>query len=143
MSDPAPNPEAIRATWRWLAHAPHGVSEVRVIRPSGGVLGIGFFDDEEAFVRECVRCNATGNVYVGIQPRPRRLLETARNTVRPLKSGATKKDIEVLTATVIDLDPVRPKDTASTEAELSQAIDSRDASCRLVRRRGPGAVRGS
>jgi hypothetical protein len=122
MSDPAPNPEAIRTTWRWLAHAPHGVSEVRVIRPAGGVVGIGFFDDEVAFVRECVRCNATGNVYVGIQPRPRRLLETARNAVRPLKSGATKKDIEVLTATVIDLDPVRPKDTASTDAELRRAM---------------------
>lgn len=93
MSDPAPNPEAIRATWRWLAHGPHGVSEVRVIRASGGVVSIGFFDDEESFVRECARCNATGNVYVGIQP---------RNTVRPLKSGATKKDIEILTATVND-----------------------------------------
>lgn len=122
MSGPVPNPEAIRATWRWLAHAPHGISEVRVIRPSGGVVGIGFFDDEEAFIRECVRCNAAGNVYVGIQPRPRRLLETARNTVRPLKAGAAKKDIEVLTATVIDLDPVRPKDTASTDAELNHAI---------------------
>jgi hypothetical protein len=121
---PVPNPEAIRATWRWLAHAPHGVAEVRVIRPSGGVQGIGFFDDEDAFVRECVRCNATGNVYVGIQPRPHRLLASARNTVRPLNSGAAKKDIGVLTATVIDLDPVRPKDSASTEAELSQAIEA-------------------
>ncbi|MDP1826622.1 MAG: hypothetical protein Q8L48_25350 [Archangium sp.] len=124
MSGPLPNPEAIRATWRWLAHAPHGVSEVRVIRPSGGVVGIGFFDDEDAFVRECVRCNSTGNVYVGIQPRPTRLLGSARNTVRPLNTGAAKKDIEVLTATVIDLDPVRPKDSASTEHELSQALDA-------------------
>jgi hypothetical protein len=122
VTSPAPNPEAIRATWRWLAHAPHGVSEVRVIRPSGGVVGLGFFDDEDAFVRECIRCNAAGNVYVGIQPRPHRFLETARNTVRPLKAGAAKKDIEVLAATVIDLDPVRPKDTASTNAELSEAI---------------------
>ncbi|MGI5865847.1 MAG: hypothetical protein ACOX6T_27845, partial [Myxococcales bacterium] len=79
MSGLAPNHDAIRATWRWLAHAPHGISEVRVIRPAGGIVGIGFFDDEEAFVRECVRTNAVGNVYVGIQPRPRRLLELASN----------------------------------------------------------------
>src|SRR5690606_749949 len=82
--------------------------------------------NEEAFVRECVRTNAVGNVYVGIQPRPRRLLELAPNVVRPLKTGAGRKDIEVITATVIDLDPVRPKDTASTEAELALAMAAAD-----------------
>lgn len=122
MSALAPDEEAIRSTWRWLAHGAHGVSEVRVIRPAGGILGIGFFDDEDAFVRECARTNAAGNVYVGIQPRPRRLFELAPNAVRPLKSGAGRKDIEIVTATVIDLDPVRPKDTASTDAELAMAI---------------------
>jgi len=127
MTVPVPNPDTIRATWRWLAHAAHGVSEVRVIRPAGGIVGIGFFDDEEAFVRECLRTNAAGNVYVGIQPRPRRLFELAPNVVRPLKSGAGRKDIDVITATVIDLDPVRPKDTASTDAELTLAMSAAEA----------------
>ena len=128
MIHPEPSAAAIRETWRWLAHAPHGVSEVRVIRPGGGgIVGIGFFDDEEAFVRECLRTNAAGNVYVGIQPRPRRLLDQAPNAIRPLKSGAGRKDIEVVTGTVIDLDPVRPKDTASTEEELQQALDAATA----------------
>jgi len=130
MRDPRPDPEAIRAAYRWLAHGEHGVSEVRVIRPGKGIVGIGFFDDEEAFVAECVRTNAAGNVYVGIQPRPRRLLEQAPNAVRPLKSGAGRKDIEVVTATVIDLDPVRPKDTASTDEELAAAVQAADAACR-------------
>lgn len=127
MKDLRPDPEAIRATYRWLAHAEHGVSEVRVIRPGKGIVGIGFFDDEDAFVSECVRTNAAANVYVGIQPRPRRLLEQAPNAVRPLKSGAGRKDIEVVTATVIDVDPVRPKDTASTEEELAAAMEAADA----------------
>ena len=83
---------------------------------------IHIFDDEEDFVRECVRTNAIGNVYVGIQPRPRRLFDAAPNVVRPLKTGAGRKDIEVITATVIDLDPARPKDTASTDAELALAM---------------------
>ncbi|WP_375757400.1 hypothetical protein [Corallococcus exercitus] len=122
MSALAPDESSIRSTWRWLAHGAHGVSEVRVIRPAGGIIGIGFFDDEDAFVHECVRTNAAGNVYVGIQPRPRRLFELAPNVVRPLKTGAGRKDIEVITATVIDLDPVRPKDTASTDAELALAM---------------------
>ncbi|TQF08601.1 hypothetical protein FJV41_49050, partial [Myxococcus llanfairpwllgwyngyllgogerychwyrndrobwllllantysiliogogogochensis] len=118
-----PNPDAIRATWRWLAHAQHGVSEVRVIRPGGGgLVGLGFFDAEEAFVAACVEANAAGNVYVGIQPRPRRLLELAPNVLRPLRTGAGSKDIAVVTATVVDLDPMRPKDSASTEDELALTL---------------------
>ena len=136
MRAPRPDPEAIRATYRWLAHSAHGVSEVRVIRPRKGIVGIGFFDDEEAFVSECVRTNAAGNVYVGIQPRPRRLLELAPNAVRPLKSGAGRKDIEVITATVIDLDPVRPKDAASTDDELAVAVEAAVAGAAWAERAG-------
>lgn len=127
-TETTPNPESIRSTWRWLAHAPHGVSEVRVIRPGGGgIVGIGYFNDEEAFVAACVEANAAGNVYVGIQPRPRRLLELAPNVLRPLRTGAGSKDIELVTATVVDLDPVRPKDTASTEDELSLTLQVAEA----------------
>ena len=122
MTSPQPNPDSIRATWRWMAHTSHGVSEVRVIRPGGGVVGIGFFDDEDAFLRECVRGNEAGNVYVGIQPRPARLLIQARNTLKSLRTGASAKDVEVVTATVVDLDPVRPRDTASSNAELEEAL---------------------
>ena len=124
MSPAKPNPEVIRATYRWLAHQGHGVSEVRVIQPGKGILGIGFFDDEDSFVSECLRSNAIANVYVGIQPRPRRFLKRASNAIHKLKSGASIKDIEVVTATVIDMDPERPKDTASTEAELQAAMDA-------------------
>lgn len=136
MKELRPDPEAIRSTYRWLAHGEHGVSEVRVIRPGKGIVGIGFFDDEDAFVAECVRTNAAGNVYVGIQPRPRRLLDLAPNAVRPLKSGAGRKDIEVVTATVIDLDPARPKDTASTEEELAAAVKAADAAAAWAERAG-------
>ena len=127
-----PDESTIRAAWRWLAHRAHGVSEVRVIRPAGGIIGIGFFDDEDAFVRECVRTNAAGNVYVGIQPRPRRLFDTAPNVVRPLKTGAGRKDIEVITATVIDLDPaLRLEHNAVGGLDFTHAR-------RLVRRRRAG-----
>jgi len=136
MKELRPDAEAIRATYRWLAHAEHGVSEVRVIRPGKGIVGIGFFDDEDAFVSECVRTNAAGNVYVGIQPRPQRLFDQAPNAVRPLKSGAGRKDIEVVTATVIDLDPVRPKDAASTEEELAQALQGADAAATWIESEG-------
>jgi hypothetical protein len=136
MNEPRPDPDVIRATYRWLAHAAHGVTEVRVIRPGGGIVGIGFFDDEEAFVAECVRTNAAGNVYAGIQPRPRRLFDMAPNAVRPLKSGAGRKDIEVVTATVIDLDPARPKDTASTDDELAAAVEAASMAATWAERSG-------
>jgi hypothetical protein len=136
MNEPRPDPEVIRATYRWLAHAAHGVTEVRVIRPGGGIVGIGFFDDEDAFVAECVRTNAAGNVYAGIQPRPRRLFDMAPNAIRPLKSGAGRKDIEVVTATVIDLDPVRPKDTASTDDELAAAVEAASMAATWAERSG-------
>ncbi|MCP3105374.1 hypothetical protein LZ198_41580 [Myxococcus sp. K15C18031901] len=135
-----PNPDAIRSTWRWLAHAQHGVSEVRVIRQGGGgAVGLGFFDDEESFVSACVEANADANVYVGIQPRPRRLLELSSNVLRPLRTGAGNKDIEVVMATVVDLDPVRPKDTASTEDELSLTLRAAEAAAAWCE--GQGLVR--
>ncbi len=113
---------SIAATWRWLSHAAHGVSEVRVILPRDGLVGLGFFDREDAFVRACCRANVGANVYVGIQPRPRRFLARAPNVIRPRGRGARNEDIERLVGTVIDLDPVRPKGEAATDEELAAAV---------------------
>ncbi len=116
------NEANIRATRRFLAHEGHGVTEVRVISPGRGITGIGYFDDEDAFVTACAKASGTGNVYVGIQPRPARFLAQAPNRLAHLRVGAHDQDIEQVTAIVMDLDPVRPKDTASTEEELAQAV---------------------
>lgn len=116
------NEADIRATRRFLAHAEHGVTEVRVISPGRGVTGIGYFDDEDAFVAACAEASGAGNVYVGIQPRSARFLAQAPNRLAYLRAGAHDQDIENVTAIVMDLDPVRPKDTASTEEELGQAV---------------------
>ena len=94
-----------------------------MISPHHEVLGIGFFDDEDAFVAACTEANGTGNVYAGIQPRPRRFFEQAPNRLARLRRGAHDQDIEHVTALALDLDPVRPKDTASTDEELERAID--------------------
>jgi hypothetical protein len=122
-AEPAFNETDVRATWRFLAHTGLGVTEGRIISPHHEVLGIGFFDDEDAFVAACAAANGTGNVYVGIQPRPRRFFEQAPNRLARLRRGAHDHDIERVTALVLDLDPVRPKDRASTDDELEQAID--------------------
>jgi hypothetical protein len=117
----SPNEDSIRATWQWLGHAAHGVSEVRVIGGRGQPL-IGYFDAEAAFVSECVRGNALGNVYVGIQPRPRRMFDLAPNRLMRGIAGGKAQDIETLTALVVDLDPKRPTKTGSTDAEVERAL---------------------
>ena len=120
------DPEVLRQTWRWLAHGGHGFTEVRVIKPDDGPKGMGYFDDEDAFVRECVRANRPGfQVYVGIQPRPRSKFERV-NVLNEARSrfGGHNDDVRVLTATVIDIDPKRPKRQASTAEELEGAMDA-------------------
>jgi hypothetical protein len=112
----------VRACYEFLAHGARGVSEIRVIAPGHGIVGIGYFDNADAFVRACAEATGKGNVYVGIQPRPREFFTQAPNRLERLKCGARDEDIEWLSSIVIDIDPVRPKDTASTNEELARAI---------------------
>jgi hypothetical protein len=128
--------EDVRAAYRLLAHAGRGVTEVRVIHPGRGIAGIGFFDDEDAFVSACAEHSGKANVYAGIQPRPSRFLADASNRVAPLNHGAKDDDIEWLTSIVVDLDPVRPKDTASTDAELALAVERAEAAAAWIESKG-------
>jgi len=113
----------VRLTYQYLNHQSHGVTEVRVIRPQGGIVGIGYFDNEDDFVAACKAHNGRANIYAGIQPRPNRFLKDAPNQVRALNRGATDDDIETITSVVIDIDPTRPKHSASTEDELALAVE--------------------
>jgi len=108
------------ATWRFLDIAERGVAEVRVIGKSG--VKIGYFDNEPSFLSACADANGTANVYVGIQPRPFHFLDLAPNVIKPLSVGAKDTDIEWLSSLVLDIDPIREKDTASTTEELDLAI---------------------
>jgi hypothetical protein len=112
----------VRACYEFLAHCDRGVSEIRVIAPGRGIVGIGYFDNADAFLRACADATGVGNVYVGIQPRPWEFLAQAPNRLERLKSGARDEDIQWLSSIVIDIDPIRPKDTAATSDELALAI---------------------
>ncbi len=112
---------AVRATYRYLHHARLGVTEIRVIAPDRTVIGVGYFDSEDAFVSTCAAHNGRANLYAGIQPRPRPFLARNPNRLRPSRTGAQDRDIKWLTTLVIDIDPVRPKNSASTRDELTLA----------------------
>ncbi|MCG8419844.1 MAG: hypothetical protein MJE77_18065 [Proteobacteria bacterium] len=127
---------SVRASYHYLRHTGFGVTEVRAIKPGHGIVGIGYFDCEDAFTIYCRRCNGTANIYAGIQPRPASFLELASNTMCRLRTGAQDRDIQWLTSLVIDVDPERPKHTASTDGELEIAIERADAIADWIESRG-------
>lgn len=114
--------DLIIETYQWLNHEPYGCTEVRVIGARGNIQ-IAFVDNQNDFLSICLKNNETTNVYVGIQPRPSSLLERSHNKLSRCQGGKVD-DVETVTATVIDIDPHRPKDTASTDAELEVAKDA-------------------
>ncbi|ACY13439.1 hypothetical protein [Haliangium ochraceum] len=122
MTTPQISEADIRATYRFLAHEDRGVTELRIIGTKRGDVRIGYFSSEDAFARACLEANGTGQVYVGIQPRPEKFLTQSDNRLRRLKRGARDSRIEHITSVVIDIDPVRAKNTASTDEELGRAV---------------------
>jgi P4 family phage/plasmid primase-like protien len=122
--NPEPNLDDIRRFFRLLGHEPHGLTELRII-PPGKRPWIGYFDQEDAFVETCTTWNGKANVYAGRNPRPLIFAERfpqAHNNIARGIPGAKSAEIEVITALSLDIDPVRPKDTPSTDAEHERTL---------------------
>lgn len=121
----SPDKGLLRSTYEWLGHS-HcgGVTEIRVIEqgPERSKPLIAYVDNAESFVEICSSNNDTANVYVGIQPRPLNLFDRAPNRVAGKTAGGKIEDIEVVAAQVIDIDPKRPKNHASTDEELANTV---------------------
>lgn len=79
----------------------------------------GLFDDPDAL--SAVIRGLTGNLYTSLN-RPRSDV-LARNTMGT--SALKDQDIGTITRIPFDLDPMRPPDTPSTDAELAAAIEAR------------------
>ncbi len=152
MTQPSPAPDAspeeqLRALYQFLHHEPHGVTEVRIIATKGTgskIRGIGFFDNEESFVQACLQWDQSPhNVYAGLNPRDISLFDRAPNEIRALDSGASADDVTAVMFLGVDIDPVRPKGEASTDAELQAALEVRDAIAAWARTQGfPPALLG-
>jgi hypothetical protein len=109
--------------YKRLNFTPQDVAEIRAINPHTGEIKVGFFDNEEDFVRACAEMNRKYQLYAGRNPRPRRLFSRAPNQMKEGIRAASDEDIEKITAIAIDIDPIRPAHTASTDDELQQAIE--------------------
>lgn len=102
------NLEDIKLTYRLLNHK--GPTELRMLK-LGEYAIIKFVKNEDKFIETCLNFNGKRNIYVGI--RDRRF---------DIKYAAKREDIVGLNLTVIDIDPIRPRDLPSNEIELKRAI---------------------
>lgn len=115
----------IKRFYKLLGHEDFGLTELRVIHPKKGLLGIGFFDSKEAFVKACLKWNGKGNIYVGRNSRSYILKDNIINLnviSQNQWTGGKSKDIKWVTMFNLDIDPIRPKGLASTHQEFQAAI---------------------
>ena len=95
-------------------------------QPSSGSTLAGWFSDVDRLIAQARRLRGVSG-YVTINPVHEDLL--ARSDNRLSRSRHTTRDVDVplLRWLFLDIDPVRPPDISSTEAELRAAIARRDA----------------
>jgi len=117
--------ETIGEFYRRLNHSDFGVTEVVVLDSVGnkGIIATGFFNNEDAFIDACQFYNGKYNIYAGRNPRPACLSEICENYLdTKRRQRARDNDIEYVTAVSLDIDPIRPKGTSSTDEGHRKAI---------------------
>jgi hypothetical protein len=102
------NEKDVRLHYHLLNHK--YLTELRFLKP-GMYPAFRIVKDEDKFVSVCRQWNGKRNIYVGLRDRR-----------EDLKSCARTEDIIALQAVVLDIDPIRETDTASTTKELNAAI---------------------
>jgi hypothetical protein len=91
-----------------------------------GATLAGWFDDPERLIGQARRlCGVSG--YVTINPVRRDLLARSDNVLTRARHTTRDEDIVCLRWLYLDIDPIRPPDISSTDAELSAALGRRDA----------------
>jgi hypothetical protein len=120
-----------------------GCNELRVLRGAfdrqgrvcrgedsgGGFAGAtlaGWFDDNERLIDQARRLRGVSG-YVTINPVRSDLLARADNLLTRARHTTRDADVFCLRWIYLDIDPLRPAEISSTEAELAAAIDRRDA----------------
>jgi hypothetical protein len=120
------NREHIERFYDYLNYSPYGISEIRVIDPNARrIIQIGYFDNRDDFIQACMDVNYA-NIYASLNPVPIEFLNRAYDLLRPageIRNTVRDKDIEYATNIMLDIDPIRPTGTASTNDEIELAIN--------------------
>jgi hypothetical protein len=117
-----------------LFFSPGDVAEIRGIGASGKNKGwegfaksivSGCFDNAEAFAKAAAILDKAElrGIYFTINPVNPALLARAANRLKVPKSTTQDSDIVCIRWLPIDLDPKRPADISSTDAEIQAAVD--------------------
>ncbi len=145
-SDPSGPPQAkppafdqaqTLAFLRELSDPPVGCVELRVFHAAfdrGYVTAgaqysrtfAGWYDDMNNLAVDASRLRGVSG-YVTINPVNRDLLARSDNRLVKAKHTTTDTDVICLRWLYVDIDPVRPADISSTDAELAAAVARRDA----------------
>lgn len=96
------NKEDASKFFKFLNHAKF--TEVRVIDPHADLIKDIFVDNLNGFLAVCEEYNSKANIYVGVNE-------------RSSKEGKSE-NVPTLQIIPLDIDPIRPKGEASTDAEL-------------------------
>ena len=120
---------------------PEGIVELRALFQRGRKrTAAGYFDAEHraALVDAAVKLNADGAaVYVTLNPIDGQLLSRYSNRIEEFaQATATDANVTRRQWLLLDLDPVRPKDTSATDAQLEAAKASARAIYGALQARG-------
>lgn len=120
--------------------APADIVELRVFHKTRKRTDAGYFDGEhrQELADAALKLNAEGvAVYVTLNQIDPQLLGRYCNRIKDFAT-ATATDANVLRRRwlLLDFDPVRPKDTSATDAQLMAATDRGRACYRLLRDQG-------
>lgn len=99
--------------------------EIRIISPHSKEPISGYFMNADTAI-ECLKKQnlMDTNVYIVLNTINEACYSrTQRDTFRKVKTATSDNDIEFRDWILIDLDPVRPKDTSSTDEQLKKALD--------------------
>ena len=92
----------------------------------GGTTLAGWFDDNERLIKEARRLSSVSG-YVTFNPVTSDLLARADNRLTRARHTTRDADVLSLRWLYFDIDPIRPAEISSTEAELAAALQRRDA----------------
>jgi len=113
----------VKRFYQRLGHKGYGLTELAVIDPGKGVIATGFFSSEAEFVKASAKYDGRYNIFAGRNPRPRWLPKLCEDTLDTKhRQRAKDSDIEFITAISLDIDPVRPKGTSSSDQQHKRAI---------------------
>ncbi len=122
---PGPDKGMIALTLSVL-HPDEAVIELRALHKGRKRTDAGYFDHAHRaeLVDVAARINQVAAVYVNLNPLDSQLLARCANRVKDFaESTATDTNVTRRRWLLVDLDPVRPKDTSATEAQLRAAVE--------------------